>query len=530
MRDKQKIGTVRIMSDKSIAVITRCIQAHVQDETGLRKVKRAVAKEFGGPLTTNMELFATYQALLAGGEIDVQPSIEKLVKTAQVRSLSGVAVITVLTKPYGCPGHCVYCPTEARMPKSYLANEPAAARALGQNFDPYTQVRVRLEALRANGHSTDKCELIILGGTWTAYPRVYQDEFIQRCYDAFNECDSTSLDEAKHTNETAPHRVIGLTLETRPDHVTHQEILHMRWLGATRVQLGIQSTDPHVLSVNKRGETREQQIAATRMLKEAGLKITHHFMQGLPGATPASDIKTIEDAFQTPDYQPDHVKIYPCVVIKTAELYTWWKEGKYVPYTEQQLNELLVEVKKRIPPYVRIERLIRDIPAESILAGNTQTNLRQLLQQAGVACQCLRCREPRERSVTVDQVQLVRREYAASGGTEIFLSFENQDKTICYAFCRLRLQPKGEHWMPVLRDAAIVRELHTYGQLVPMGESTVGAAQHQGFGRRLMAEAEQIARAAGYKKVGVISGIGVREYFRQKLGYQLVDEYMLRDL
>lgn len=517
------------MTDKLITAVQRIAAEDVETEAELRKIKRSVAKVFGGPVPSNAELLATYLGLLGEGKVEANTKLEQLFRTTQVRSLSGVAVITVLTKPYGCPGRCVYCPTEARMPKSYLANEPAAARAAAQDFDPYQQVKVRLEALRVNGHVTDKCELIVLGGTWTAYEQKYQTWFLQRCYDAFNGRDSSCIDEAKTLNETATRRVIGLTLETRPDHVTTQEVRRMRWLGVTRVQLGIQSTDSEVLKLNKRNETREQQVTATRLLKEAGFKITHHLMQGLPGATVESDIQTAQDVFQTPDYQPDHVKIYPCVVIKTAELYQWWKSGKYVPYTNEQLQKLLIEVKKRIPPYVRIERLIRDIPAESILAGNMTTNLRQLLKQQGVECQCLRCREPRERTVTADEVVLVRREYEASGGHEIFLSFESPDQSICYAFCRLRLQNVSHHWLPVLQDAAIIRELHTYGKLVPVGGAQQGAAQHQGFGKRLMAAAEAEAQAAGFKKVAVIAGVGVREYYT-KIGYHLEDEYMVKVL
>lgn len=517
--------------DKLQTAVQEFILQGVTSEAEMRKIKRNIAKRFGGPVPSNNDLLAAYHHLLGEGKLVANTKLEHLLKKATVRSLSGVAVITVLTKPYGCPGRCVYCPTEARMPKSYLANEPAAARAAGQNFDPFDQVDVRLKALKVNGHVTDKCELIILGGTWTAYPEEYQTWFIQRCYDAFNQTTpntaSKTLDEAKTRNETADHRVVGLTLETRPDHVTEEEVRRMRWLGATRVQLGIQSTDPHVLKLNKRNETREQQIAANTLLKQAGFKITHHLMQGLPGATVESDVQTARDVFQTPDYQPDHVKVYPCVVIKTAELYQWWKDGRYVPYTTDQLEKLLIEVKRLIPPYVRIERLIRDIPSESILAGNMTTNLRQLLKEKGVVCQCLRCREPRERTVTEDQVKLVRREYEANGGKEIFLSFESPDKSICYAFCRLRLQPPQDAFLPVLKNAAIVRELHTYGKLVALGKSNLNASQHQGFGKRLMAEAEKISKEAGYPKVAVIAGVGVREYYK-KLGYSLEDEYMMK--
>lgn len=414
------------------------------------------------------------------------------------------------------------------MPKSYLANEPGAARALRNDFDPFKQVSSRLASLKANGHATDKCELIVLGGTWTVYDKKYQTWFLKRCFDAFNEEESATFDEAKTKNEIAPHRVIGLTLETRPDHVTHEEARRMRWLGCTRVQLGVQTTDQEILDLIKRDQTNEQVIEATRILKEAGFKISHHYMQDLPGSTFEKDLKTIQDAFHTPHFQPDHIKIYPTAVIKTAVLYRWWKEGKYTPYTPEELLRLLVEIKKLIPEWVRIERLVRDIPTESIHAGNNITNLRQLMQSQGVECKCIRCREPKTASVTWDQVELVCREYEASGGRELFLSYESHDHKTIYAFTRLRLQHIPEHWIPELQDAAIIREIHTYGKLAQIN-SGQGSVQHLGFGRRLVEEAERIAHEAGYTKIAVIAGIGVREYFR-KLGYALEGEYMTKQL
>jgi elongator complex protein 3 len=385
-----------------------------------------------------------------------------------------------------------------------------------------------LKALEANGHVTDKCELIVLGGTWTVYPKKYQTWFLKRCFDAFNEASSKSWKDAKQKNETAPHRVIGLTLETRPDHVTHAEARRMRWLGCTRVQLGVQTTDQEILDLIKRDQTNVQVIEATRILKEAGFKISHHYMQDLPGSTFEKDIKTIKDAFYTPDFQPDHIKIYPTAVIKSAVLYRWWKEGKYTPYTPEQLLQLLVEIKKLVPEWVRIERLIRDIPSESIHAGNKITNLRQVMQQQGVECKCIRCREPKFATVQFEETDLVRRDYDASGGKEIFLSYESADKKTLYAFTRLRLQHIAHHWIPELQDAAIIREIHTYGKLKRI-DSGAGAVQHIGFGRRLLSSAEEIAREAGYKKIAIIAGIGVREYFR-KWGYELDGEYMVKAL
>lgn len=509
-------------------IVLRSIDRAVQTDAELKRVKSEVAKEFGIGMVPNASLVAAYSQMIQEGSVQRNDQLWQLFTKRKIRNLSGVAVITVLTKPYYCPGRCVYCPTEARMPKSYLANEPGAARALRNEFDPYKQVQSRLESLHANGHSTDKCELIVLGGTWTVYPKKYQTWFLRRCFDAFNETPARSWREAKHKNEIAPHRVIGLTLETRPDHIDEAEARRLRWLGCTRVQLGVQTTDQAVLDLIKRDQTNEQVIHATRLLKEAGFKISHHYMQGLPGATMASDIKTIEDAFQTPDFQPDHIKIYPTVVVKSAVLYRWWKEGKYTPYTPEELTRLLIEIKRRVPEWVRIERLIRDIPGDSIIAGNTTTNLRQLMQQTGVECRCIRCREPRDAAVTLADVELVRRDYEASGGREVFLSYESHDRKTLYAFTRLRLQRLQHHWLPVLQDAAIIREIHTYGKLVPLAQEH-GEVQHIGFGRRLMAEAERIAKEEGYYRIVVIAGIGVREYFR-KLGYTLEDEYMVKML
>lgn len=510
-------------------IIFRAIDRGVTEDRQLKRIKAEVAKEFGIGMVRNSSIVAEYRTLIEEGTLSRDEKMWSLFSKRKIRNLSGVAVITVLTKPYFCPGRCVYCPTEARMPKSYLANEPGAARALRHKFDPYEQVKNRLESLRANGHSTDKCELIVLGGTWTTYEKKYQTWFLKRCFDAFNEESAKSWKEAKTKNETGPHRVVGLTLETRPDHVTHAEAKRMRWLGCTRVQLGVQSTDQAVLDLNKRDQTNKQVIRATRILKEAGFKISHHYMQALPGATVESDIQTIRDAFHTPDYQPDHVKIYPTVVVKTAVLYRWWKEGKYKPYTAEELRTLLIEIQKLIPEWVRVERLIRDIPSESIHAGNKKTNLRQLIEQQDNECVCIRCREPHSiEPVSIDEVELVRRDYDASGGQEIFLSYESPDKSTLYAFTRLRFQQLEKHWIPELQDTAIIREIHTYGKLTQIDDKN-GAVQHIGMGRRLMAEAERLAKEAGYTRVAVIAGIGVREYFR-KLGYHLEGEYMVKAL
>lgn len=461
-----------------------------------------------------------------------------LLRRRKIRTLSGVAVVTVLTKPHRCPGACVYCPTEARMPKSYLASEPAAQRALGYKFDPARQVAGRIAMLQTNGHPTDKIELIVLGGTWSAYPKRYQTWFIKRCFDAANGRAAPTLTQAQNWNESASNRVIGLTLETRPDWITPVEIRRLRDLGVTRVQLGVQSTHNDVLKLIRRGHTIEDVMTATRLLRDAGFKINYHLMPGLPGSNFKKDIEDFETVFGHPGLKPDFIKLYPTLVIKSSALYQWWKAGKYKPYTAVQLLKLIPELKKRVPRWVRIERLVRDISGNEIEAGSLATNLRQMLQERGVVCQCIRCCEARHSVVKANQVKLWTEEYLTDGGRELFITFEDKKRTKLYAFCRLRLPDSlnvGEDDHPHLRKlyislkgSALIRELHTYGQLMPLKDKGT-AVQHLGFGKRLMLEAERVAKLNGYKKMAVISGIGVRAYYR-KLGYRLEDTYMVKRL
>ncbi len=498
------------------------------------------------------ELRRAYLAAVEADPANARPWLDKVLVRREVRSLSGVAVVTVLTKPWPCPGHCVYCPTEARMPKSYLSNEPAAARALALNCDPWRQTFQRIKSLVANGHPADKIELIVKGGSWSAYPRDYQRWFIKRCFDAANAAGSArsprsaNLASAQKINENAAHRIIGLTLETRPDLITPEEVSHLRELGCTRIELGVQSLDDRVLKLVKRGHDTSAVVAAVRLLKDAGFKTDFHLMPQLPGSTPASDLRGLRRVFRDPNFRPDMIKIYPCVVLESAELHKWWKRGVYRPYPVEELIDVLIRAKKDIPRYCRISRLIRDIPSTSVLAGNPVTNLRQVIQdrmaERGLACQCLRCREIGHASKA--EPRLLRaapvmfdEAYEASGGVEHFLSFEDRKRRAVFAFCRLRLppaEPAGRSaelgkFMPEIRGAAFIRELHTYGHLVPIDERDPAASQHRGLGRRLMAEAERLARAAGFKKMAVISGIGVRAYYR-KLGYRLQGTYMVKKL
>ena len=319
-------------------------------------------------------------------------------------------------------------------------------------------------------------------------------------------------------------------------------------MGCTRVQIGVQHTDNKILDLIRRGHSIEDSIKATKMLKEVGLKVDHHYMPDLPGSSPQKDLKMFKYLFSSPDLQPDQLKIYPCVVNEYAPLYKWFKNGKYKPFPPKQLVKLLLEVKQLTPPWIRINRLIRDIPEESIIAGNKITNLRQYLQQElkrqGKSCQCLRCREVRADNQEIGKAILVKREYPASDGQEIFLSFESPDKKIVYAFLRLRFNQnekepvspsarRGGNIFNSLKNASLVRELHVYGQMKPVydenSDEEIGQTQHLGLGKKLMLEAEKISKDAGYKKIAVISGIGVRNYYR-KLGYRLEETYMTKKL
>jgi elongator complex protein 3 len=493
-------------------------------------------RKSGEDLSRKTDLLRVYHAMLARGKIKKSPALETLLIKRAVRTLSGVAIVTVLTEPHECPGQCVYCPDEKEMPKSYISDEPAAARALSLQFDPYRQVSERVKTLTKNGHPTDKIELIVKGGTWNAYPLESQYWFILRCFEAANGVKGTKkgnvekirkiLQSAQKKNETAKHRIIGLTLETRPDHVDEKNILIMRELGCTRIELGAQTTDDKILKLVKRGHDTAETIRATKLLKNYGFKVDFHLMPQLPGSTPTKDAKMLAEIFDNPDYRPDMIKIYPCTVVKHSPLYKWVKSGKYKPYADKKLIELLINFKTIVPRYVRISRLIRDIPGHHIVAGNTMTNLRQVIQsemaKRGLKCKCLRCREVGHTDIKLSTPKLFVDKYTASDGTEYFLSYEDIKRQVVYAFCRLRLNKNGLY-------SAFIRELHTYGQMLKIGAKNALASQHKGAGVKLIAEVEKICKKNRIHKLAVISGVGVRDYYR-KLGYKLEKTYMVKNI
>ncbi len=466
--------------------------------------------------------------------------IRILLKTRPIRSLSGIVNVSVLTKPYPCPGKCIYCPIEKGIPKSYLSGEPAVERAKKLNYDPYLQVKSRLEMLNEEGHPTDKIDLRLIGGTWSYYPKKYQKWFIKRCFDACNQKTSKNLKEAQKSNEKAKHRIIGISIETRPDFINEEEIKLLRDLGITRVELGVQTLSDDVLKLVERGHTIKETILATRILKDAGFKVCYQMMPNLPGSDLKRDEKTFEELFKNPGFQPDYLKIYPCAVLKEAPLYRWWKEGKYNPYSKEKLLGLIKKIKKKIPRYVRIQRITRDIPSPFVMTGGAKiSNLRQLIQKEmekeGWKCKCIRCREIKSEYSPKEKIKLFREDYEASEGKEIFLSFENKERGKLYSLLRLRIPSSASKSVencsrpifPVLEGAAIIREVQTFGAVVPIGAKKI-APQHRGLGKKLLKEAEKISKKEfNLNKIAVISGVGAREYFR-KLGYRLKDGYMFK--
>ncbi len=529
---------MKVISEEDIVkgLIKQAALAAISSEDELHRLKKRFAREYGIPLLSNFKLQKTYDTLIKEGW-EGSDSLQRLMRKRKVRTLSGVSVITVLTKPYPCPGKCVFCPTEPGMPKSYLSNEPGAMRAVLDDFHPRDQVATRLESLSKQGHETDKIEMIVLGGTFSAYNKRYQSDFIRALYNACNEKKGKSLKEAQEINESAKNRVIGLSLETRPDHITPDEIKNMRKLGCTKVQIGVQHTNNKVLELNKRGETIEDSIKAIRLLKDAGFKIATHLMPNLPGSTPEMDVEMVRDFFENPDFKPDHLKLYPCVVTPYSELEGWWQEGKYKSYSDETLMKILTEMKQFLPEYLRLERLFRDIPGETILEGSQKTNMRQLLhdqmKKDGVTCRCIRCREIKNESYDPNSTTLNIMEYDASEGKEFFLSYEDMERDKLCALLRLRFPSQHftgkKHFIPELQDASIIREVHTYGAQVKVGDGAKKNSQHAGLGRRLLEEAEKLSKYAGFKKIAVISGIGTRNYYR-KWGYELEGTYMTKQL
>ena len=480
------------------------------------------------------------------------------------KSNSGVIVVTVLTSAhpsyidengtekkaaFSCKWDCHYCPNEMAnedngwvdQPRSYLFQEPAVLRANDNQFDPILQFNARVRTLFDLGHNIDKIELLVLGGTWCSYPKQYQDKFITELYYAANvffdieKRKMLSLEEEISENENAKLHIIGLTLETRPDTISITEIQNFRRYNATRIQLGVQHTNNNILKKINRGHTIETAYKAIRMLKENGYKVDIHLMPNLPGSSYQSDVAMLQQALYDDRLQVDQLKIYPCAVVPFTKIKEWYDAGTYVPYDDETLYSIIKDFKRNVQPYKRLNRIIRDIPSLYISGGysHQSVNMRQLLQndmkKNNWKCRCIRCREVGDKKVDEKDIKLQKIHYRASEGDEYYISFETPEYLIGFIRLRINTFPNFENMLNVLKDCALIRELHVYSNLSTVGCQNDFSLQHRGYGRRLVEEAEKIAIKNGIHKMAIISGTGVRNYYR-KLGYHLEDTYMIKNL
>lgn len=554
----------------------------VLERSDFEALLRRFPKE-GRGFFAKSEIIRGYRHLRGAHSDAAERAFLDKVRMKPVRTASGVAPVTVLTKPFPCPGQCIFCPSDVRMPKSYLSDEPGAQRAAQHQFDPYQQTLSRLLAYRNTGHRSDKVELIILGGTWSSYPESYQIWFVRRCFDAMNdfsrvldgweptleadpEVDFRTLDEAvdgrrierryneivsdfagdrgagetanwdelvaaQELNESTAARCVGLVIETRPDQVTREETVRLRRLGATKIQIGIQSLSDRVLELNRRGHDVATTRHALRLLRQAGFKLHAHWMPNLFGSSPRDDVEDFKRLFADPDIRPDELKIYPCSLIESAELMQYFDDGRWRPYEHGELLEVLTACLLATPEYCRVTRMIRDIPGTDIVVGNKLTNFRQIvegrLSEDGRCSRDIRSREIGQAEVERADLALRRIDYRSGIGREIFLQYVTSDDRLA-AFLRLAL-PERPATVDELEGCAVIREVHTYGRLMGIGERGAGPSQHLGLGRDLIERASGLAAASGYGDLAVISSVGTRRYYR-RLGFVDGDLYQHRRL
>jgi len=473
---------------------------------------------------------------------DERRKLIPVLRRKTVRTISGVTVVAVMTKPWPCPKRapCVYCPGGPQIgaPQSYTGREPASMRGLQNNFNPYMQVKSRITQLGSIGHVVDKVELIVMGGTFPAMPLDYQESFVKGCLDAVNSEDSVSLDEAKRISERSSIRNVGITVETRPDWAREPHVDHMLSMGVTRVELGVQNIYDDIYETVDRGHTVQDVVDATRILKDSGLKVAYHLMPGLPGSDFERDLRAFEKVFADELFKPDMVKIYPCLVIKGTKIYDWWKRGIYKPYTTEEAAQLILEVKKVVPEWVRIMRVQRDIPAYLIEAGVNKSNLREIvserLEKANMRCRCIRCREVGHRwlkdKVTpkLSNIEVLTRSYRASEGEEFFISAEDSENDVLIGYLRLRFPSAKAHRPEIFGgEVSLIRELHVCGSVVPVGHRFDWAYQHRGYGALLLRRSEEVSREHGVEKMIVTSALGTKRYY-MRFGYRHEGPYMAK--
>ena len=557
-----------------------------------QKTKNLLLSKYGDTVedVTSIEVIEYYREAMLEKRLVYDIRVWKMLRKRSVRSLSGVSVISLLTKFWWCPGKCVFCPTYEGLPKSYITGEPAVQRAEMNEFDPVRQVQNRLRSLEITGNAITKCDIRVIGGTWSVYPEEYQELFIRGIYDAhttyadlrpwiekveqslietwnvrseweiwgmkkkknikenfarfkvgasYKMHASSSLEEAKKRNETAESRVIGIAIETRPDWITTEEIIRLRRYGVTRVEIGYQTTIDEINVLNKRWHGNKESIEATRLLKDAGMKVVAHMMPGLLGATVEWDRESMARVFDDRDFCPDEMKIYPMVVTPHSELEGIWRAWGFTAYDDTILIDLMADLQGMLPEYIRLNRMYRDIPADQILAGSKLANLRQLteirMREKWIIRRDISAREIRAKWNNPEKAILEVSYYAASWGREYFMQYiDPRDRTIFWLL-RLRIPSQyftGEsHFLPVLDRAAIVREVHVFWDQLRVGMPADGSGQHMGFGKRMMMRAEEIVRSEyrDIDKIAVIAGVWVRWYY-EKIGYHLEEEYMIKIL
>jgi elongator complex protein 3 len=500
----------------------------------VNRVKIDVCRKYRSPsVPSNSEILQLLPESLL-------PRFKGLLTGKQVRSVSGVTTVAVMPKPWGCPhGKCSYCPggPDVGVPRAYTGKEPAVMRALEADYDPYLQVKSRVSQLRAMGHDVDKVELILVGGTFPFMPVAYQEEFVKRCLDALNQVESGSLEDAKMIAETAQVKNVGVTVETRPDWSRRVHVDHMLSMGVTRVEIGVQTLYDDVYERIHRDHTVADVVEATCTLKDSAVKVGYHMMLGLPGCDRERDLAAFRRMFEDSDFKPDMLKIYPCLVTPGTRLYEEWKRGEYKPYSTEEAADLIAGVKRFIPPWVRVMRIQREIPRDGIADGVKHGNLRQIVQdklvERGITCHCIRCREVGQHLMKdgtgpdPENIKLERISYESAGGTDEFLSFEDTDQEILIGYVRLRIPSEKSHRPEIVgQNAALIRELHVFGQTVPVGIRSETAFQHKGYGARLVAEAERIgSEEYDRDKMVIISALGTKMYYA-RFGYKQDGPYV----
>jgi elongator complex protein 3 len=537
------------MDDAYRFIIKGILEGKIKTQRDLENAKRKACRDY------NLLKFMSNAQILEKATREERILIAPIIKKKPTRTLSGVAIIAVMCKPHECPhGRCTYCPESEKAPPSYTGEEPAALRARMYHFNPYLQVYNRLQQLESIGHPLDKVELIIMGGTFPSNFLCYQEWFVTKCLQAMNDFGIKSqshvslskiklhpdnfhyLEDVQKLNESSPVRCVGMTFETRPDYSKTQDVDRILQMGGTRVELGVQTIYNFIYKRIERGHKVEDVIESNRILKDSGIKVAMHLMPGL-FADQARDLRIFKRLFSDERFKPDMLKIYPCLVIEGSKLYELWQKGEYKPYTTEEAVDLIVKIKKFLPKWVRTMRIQRDIPSPLIVAGVKKSNLGELiykrLREDDINCQCIRCREVGHQALSgltpeLNHIKLLKEEYLAGQGQEIFLSYEDVKSDIMIGFIRLRIPSDNAHRSEVDDKTALIRELHVYGSMVPLGSKNDDSWQHRGYGDGLLSQTEKIASEVyDKKKILITSGVGARNYYR-KFGYEKEGPYMAK--